>query len=69
VQEVIAVRGERCAAAVFVIAHGEGPSADEIFCLRSASDMKRMDRAVVFDVDDVEGAVAELVRMQAEIAD
>lgn len=68
-QEVITVRGERCAAAVLVIGHGEGASTDEIFCLRLASDMKRMDRAVVFGFDDVEGAVAELVRMEAEIAE
>ena len=65
---VIAVRGERCAATVGVLEFGSGLRNEFIICHCLDPELRRWQRMVVFDVDDVDGSVAELDRMYAEIA-
>ncbi len=67
--DVVDVRGERCAAVVFVLDYGNDMFIDGIFCLRLDRDLQRALRAVQFDVDAVGDAVALLDDWHAEIDD
>lgn len=66
---MIAVRDQRIAATVLVIDYGDGMFTDMIACLRFDAQLRRLQRRVLFDLDDRDGAIAELDRMHAEIDD
>ncbi len=66
IPEVVAVRGQRCAAAVWAYDYGDDWADAEILCIRlTRSGM--IDRAVAFDVDDPDAAIAELDQWLAGI--
>jgi hypothetical protein len=67
VREVVAVRGRRCATVVVNIDYRNGTGAEYIECWRVDTTLRRADLAIAFDLDDVDGALAELDRMHAEI--
>jgi hypothetical protein len=68
--EVIAVRGERCAAYVEKVAYVEADMFMEtIMVMKLDPALERSQRWVVFDPDDRDAAIAELDRMHAEIDD
>ena len=68
IPEVIAVRDQRIAATVLVIDYGDGMFTDMIACVRFDPQLRRLQRRVLFDLDDRDAAIAELDRMHAEIA-
>jgi len=67
IPEVIAVRGQRIAAITAVVDYGNDMRTDMISCLRLGPQLQQLQRAVVFDIDACDLAIAELDRMQAEI--
>lgn len=69
IAEVIAVRGQRSAGFVEVVDYGEDTLVEVITCCRLDSDLRRIERLVILDVDDRDAAIAELDRMHAEIDD
>lgn len=69
VAEVIALRGQRCAAFVEVVDYGNDNVVEAITCCRMDSALRRIERLVIFDVHDRDAALAELDRLHAETAD
>jgi len=65
IPEIVAVRGWRCAAAVWAYDYGDDWADAEIICIRLTPE-RMIDRCVAFDVDDVDAAVAQLDRWHAE---
>ena len=66
VPDVVAVRGQRCAAVIWAYDYGDGWADAQILCIR-LNPGRLIDRAVAFAVDDVVAAIAELDRWHAEI--
>jgi hypothetical protein len=64
--EVIAVRGQRCAAIVIEVDYGHDMSLRHIECWRLDADVRLADRARAFDLDDLDEAIAELDRLHTE---
>jgi hypothetical protein len=69
ITEVLAVRGQRCAAFCHVLDLGGGSVVESIHCIRFAPDLRVTERNVQFDIGDRDAAIAELDRMHAEIDD
>ena len=69
IPEVIAVRGQRIAATVLVNDYGKDAYTDMIACVRFDPQLQRLQRRVLFDIDDRDAANAELDRMHADIDD
>jgi hypothetical protein len=65
--DVVAVRGQRSAAFIERIDDGNDMVVEHIAVLQLDSMLRRHRRSVIFDVDAVEDAIAELDRMHAEI--
>ncbi len=65
--EVIAVRGERCAAYIEKVAYVEADMFMETIMVMKSDPALERSQTVVFDVDDRDAAIAELDRMHAEI--
>lgn len=66
IPDVIAVRGDRCAAVVMNVDYGDGMGVEHIECWRMDASMRRADAAIAFDFEDIDVAIAELDRMYAE---
>ena len=66
VSEILAVRGERYAAAMFQIDYGNGMLFESIHVLALDAALNLMQRQVDFDREDVDGATAELDRLYRE---
>ena len=69
ISEVLAVRGQRCAAYGHVLDLRNGSVIESIYCLCLTPDLRGVQLVVQFDPVDVDAAIAELDRMHAEIAD
>ncbi len=68
VVRIVATRGERLALAHNKIEYPDGVAIELLSLVRLTADLDRMDREVDFDVDDLEAALAELDRLDDEIA-
>jgi hypothetical protein len=64
--EVVGVRGERHAAVVYQIDYGNGMVRESISLIEVDETLRRAHRLIDFDVDDVDGAIAELDRMHRQ---
>ena len=64
--ETLAVRGERFAAMAIHTDYGNGMLLDSIDVFGLGAALSLLQRQVSFDRDDVDGAIAELDRMQSE---
>lgn len=69
VAEVVALRGQRCAAFVEVVDYGNDNVVEAITCCRLDADLRRIERLVILDVDERDAALAVLDRMHAETND
>ena len=67
IPRVVATRDERCAAMVHAIEFESGLRNEFILCLCLDPELRREQRSVAFDLEDVDAAVAELDRMNADI--
>jgi hypothetical protein len=67
--EVVALRGERCAASVQERHYGHGYSVDFIDCVRLSPNLRQLQRRVHFDPDSRDDAIALLDEWHAEIGD
>jgi hypothetical protein len=67
--EIVSVHGHRCAAVVMNVDYGNGMGVEHIECWRLDATLRRANLTVAFDLDDRDGAIAELDRMHAEIDD
>jgi hypothetical protein len=67
--EIVAVRGDRLAAVVELIAYGDDVSVEGLVCYRMDPTLRRLQRAVIFDVDEADAAINELDRMHDELTD
>lgn len=67
-REVLAVRGQRCAAAVFRVQYADDMYIEFINCMRMDSSVRYTERYVSFDLDAHDEAIAELDRLYAEIS-
>jgi hypothetical protein len=65
VSDIVAVRGERFAALVLQIDYGNGMLFESIQVIALDATLTLLQRAVDFDVDDVDGAIAELDGLQS----
>lgn len=66
IPEVVAVRGQRCAAVIWAYDYGDDWADAEILCIRLTR-LGMIDRVVAFDVDDADAAIAELDQWHAGI--
>jgi hypothetical protein len=66
--ETLAVRGERFAAVAVRVDYGNGMLRDDVHVIGLDATLSKMQRQVDFDIDDVDGATAELDRMQSQAA-
>jgi hypothetical protein len=66
VREVLAVRDERLAALTYRLDYGNGMVRESIVVVGLDATLGRMHRSIEFDVDDVDGAIAELDRLQRQ---
>ena len=57
------MRGERFAACALEIDYGNGMISETLHVIGLDPTMRRIQRTVEFDLDDVEGAIAELDRL------
>jgi hypothetical protein len=64
--ETVAVRGERFAACVLEIDYGNGMVSETLHVVGLDPTMRLMQRTIEFDVDDVDGANAELDRLHSQ---
>ena len=64
--ETLAVRGERFAAIVLKIDYGNGMVTESIHVFGFDATLSLLQRDVDFDLDDVDGAVAELDRLYSQ---
>jgi hypothetical protein len=64
--EILAVRGERLAAGRLEIDYGNGWTIESIQLLELDATLTLVQRTTSFDVDDVDGAIAELDRLDSE---
>jgi hypothetical protein len=64
--ETLAVRGERFAVAAIRLDYGNGMLFESIHVLARDATLRLLQRAVDFDIDDVDGAIAELDRMRSQ---
>lgn len=67
VGRVVAVLGDRLAAYVEVVEYCDVETIEVLVCICLDPGLRRLRRMVVFDVGDVDAAIAELDRLQAEI--
>ena len=67
--DVVAVGGQRSAAVIEKIDDGKDMVVEHIVVLQLDSTLRRHRRSVLFDVEAVEDAIAELDRLHAEIDD
>lgn len=67
VQRVIAIRGQLSAAMNVSLDYGDDMFVDNILLFQLDANHELMHRLMVFDLDDVDAAVAELDRMHAEL--
>jgi len=58
--EILAIRGERIVAGVIEVDYGNGMIVDTIEVVELDSSVRRLQRVVDFDADDIDGAIAEL---------
>lgn len=68
VREVLGVQGERFAACVVELDYGNGMTATWIQVVALDANLRVCQREIAFDVDDIEGALAELNRLSTEKA-
>ncbi len=66
VLNVLAVRGERFAAALVCIDYGNGMLRESIQVLALDASLSLLQRQVDFDTEDIDAAIAELDRLHAE---
>ena len=64
--ETLAVRGERFAAVVVQIDYGNGMVTESIHVVGLDATLTLVQRDVDFDVDDMDGAIAELDRLESQ---
>jgi hypothetical protein len=64
--ETLAVRGERFAASMFRLDYGNGMLHESILVTSLDATLSLLQCAVEFDLDDVDGAIAELDRMHRQ---
>jgi hypothetical protein len=64
--EILAVRGDRFAAARLQIDYGNGMLFESIHVVALDATLSLGQRAVEFDIDDVDGAIAELDRLHSQ---
>ena len=64
--ETLAERGERFAAVVAQVDYGNGMVGDFIIVIGLGASLSMMQRMVDFDIDDVDGAIAELDRLHGQ---
>jgi hypothetical protein len=64
--ETLAVRGERFALVVVTLDYGNGMLFESIHLLALDLTMRLVERVIDFDVDDVDGANAELDRLHSQ---
>jgi hypothetical protein len=64
--EVLAIRGERLAALAYRLDYGNGMVRESIVVIGLDATLGLMRRSIEFDVDDVDGAIAELDRLHSQ---
>ena len=64
--ETLAVRGERFVAVAVQVDYGNGMLRENISVFGLDGTLSKIQRQVSFDIDDVEGAIAEVDRMHSE---
>jgi hypothetical protein len=64
--EVLAVRGERFAAVALQVDYGNGMVTESIHVVALDATLSVACRGIDFDLDDVEGAIAEMDRLQSQ---
>ena len=64
--EILAVRGERCSAGILRVDFGNGMLRESIVVQALDATLRLVQRAVDLDIDDVDGAIAELDRMHRQ---
>jgi hypothetical protein len=68
-RDIIAVRGERCAAYVLSLEYGSGMVSEWLNCVSLNSDRQQLQRTVQLDVDSVDDAIALLDEWHAAFDD
>jgi hypothetical protein len=66
VSEILAVRGDRFVAALVRIDYGNGMLLEAVHVFALDATLSLVQREVDFDIDDVEGAIAELDRLYSQ---
>jgi hypothetical protein len=66
VSEILAVRGERFAAALIRIDYGNGMLLEAIHVLALDANLRLVQREIDFDRDDIDGAIEELDRLHSQ---
>jgi hypothetical protein len=66
VREILGVRGDRFAAGVVDLDYGNGMMFESIHVIGLDDTLSLMYRSLDFDVDDIDGAIAELDRLQSQ---
>ena len=66
VHKILAVRGDRLAACRLEVDYGNGLTCESIQVIELDATVTLVQRVVDFDVDDVDGAIAELDRLHSE---
>jgi len=69
IRQVIAICGQLSALMTLRLDYGDDTVVDNIACFQLDASAQLMRRLIVFDMDDVDAALAELDRMHAEIDD
>jgi hypothetical protein len=64
--DVLGVRGERFAAVVYSIDYGNGMVRESITVIGLDATLRLAHRFIDFDVDDIDGAIAELDRLHSQ---
>jgi hypothetical protein len=64
--EILAVRGDRFAAALLQLDYGNGSLFESIHVVALDATLSLAQRAVEFDIDDADGAIAELDRLHSQ---
>jgi hypothetical protein len=64
--EILAVRGDRFVAALLQLDYGDGSLWESIHVWALDATLSLAQRAVDFDIDDVDGAIAELDRLHSQ---
>ena len=68
-REIVATRDQRLAAYIEVLTYGGGETSESIMCVSLDPGLQMLERLVIFDLEDLGGAIAELDRLYAQVAD